>query len=543
MNLIVILSSVLVGLISISLIFIKLYKKATKERSFIRTGLGGEKVVLDGGALVFPIFQEKLDINMTTMKLNVERSDNQSLITKDRLRVNVLVEFFIKVQQTKEGVSNAARTLGAKTLEPSKVKELLEGKFTDAMRSVAAQMNMSEMHEKRSDFILNVQKNLTEDLGKNGLELESVSLTNLDQTKKEFFSQDNIFDAQGLEELTKSVEDRRKKVNDIEKDTKLLTETKNLETEKQLLEIEKQKANYQLEQEALIAQKKSEQESLIENTKIEKNRDIEFKRIETEKEIKEKEIEQKVYLFKKQEEELTAKIDLNKKAQEEIVTLENIQTQKEIEIKQREQKVNKIEQDTLAETEIIIQKNKAEALKIFTDNESANKKTIAQAEADSIEIVNAALEKKYQVEAKGRQLEVEAENSQSPEILQFMLLKTLLEKLPEVIRETVKPIENIDSIKIVDMGGSNKLINGSLENNNQNSKNFTEQAVDSALRYKLNLPFVNDLLKEVGVGDLNSLQNLGGQQIFEKITNNTPELENKEEIRDIFKTSNEEGHF
>ena len=76
----------------------------------------------------------------------------------------------------------AAQTLGAKTLNERDLLSLMEGKLVDVLRSTAAGMNMSELHEKRSDFVQQVQQSVAEDLIKNGLELEAISLTGLDQT-------------------------------------------------------------------------------------------------------------------------------------------------------------------------------------------------------------------------------------------------------------------------------------------------------------------------------------------------------------------------
>ena len=35
-----------------------LYRRSTKETAFVRTGFGGEKVVINGGALVIPVVHE-----------------------------------------------------------------------------------------------------------------------------------------------------------------------------------------------------------------------------------------------------------------------------------------------------------------------------------------------------------------------------------------------------------------------------------------------------------------------------------------------------
>ena len=65
------------------------------------------------------------------------------------------------------------------------------------------------MHENRVEFAQKVQVAVSEDLHKNGLELESVSLTGLDQTAANFFNPQNAFDAQGLTKLTQEIERRQ----------------------------------------------------------------------------------------------------------------------------------------------------------------------------------------------------------------------------------------------------------------------------------------------------------------------------------------------
>ena len=82
----------------IGIIFARLYRRASAEQAFVRTGLGGQKVVMSGGAIVMPIFHEIIPINMNTLKLEVSRSTIDSLITKDRMRVDVVVAFFVRVK-------------------------------------------------------------------------------------------------------------------------------------------------------------------------------------------------------------------------------------------------------------------------------------------------------------------------------------------------------------------------------------------------------------------------------------------------------------
>ncbi|MBU3846081.1 MAG: flotillin family protein, partial [Candidatus Acinetobacter avistercoris] len=172
-EILVIAGIILIAFVIVGTIIARLYKRSSKEVSFVRTGFGGEKVILGGGAIVLPVLHEVIPVNMNTLRLEVKRAADQALITKDRMRVDVAAEFYVRVKPTEESIATAAQTLGKKTMQPDELKSLVEGKFVDSLRSVAAEMAMEELHEKRVDFVQKVQQAVSEELFKNGLELET----------------------------------------------------------------------------------------------------------------------------------------------------------------------------------------------------------------------------------------------------------------------------------------------------------------------------------------------------------------------------------
>lgn len=109
---------ILVALIVIGVIIARLYKRSSKEVSFVRTGFGGEKVILNGGAIVLPVLHEVIPVNMNTLRLEVKRATDQALITRDRMRVDVMAEFYVRVKPTAESIATAAQTLGKKKKKP-----------------------------------------------------------------------------------------------------------------------------------------------------------------------------------------------------------------------------------------------------------------------------------------------------------------------------------------------------------------------------------------------------------------------------------------
>ena len=133
-----------------------LYRHSSKDQSFVRTGLGGERVVMGGGALIVPIVHNITRVNMNAIPVEIRRTGEQSLITNNKMRIDIAAEFFVRVIPTEEGISTAARTLGDRTRSPSELKEIVQGRFVDAMAAVAATMTMEEIHANRAKYMSEV---------------------------------------------------------------------------------------------------------------------------------------------------------------------------------------------------------------------------------------------------------------------------------------------------------------------------------------------------------------------------------------------------
>ena len=239
-----------------------LYRRSTKETAFVRTGFMGEKVVVNGGAFVIPVLHEITPVNMNVCASRCAAKMQTALITKNRMRVDLIAEFFVRVGASREPVAAAAQTLGRRTLQPEGMRELLEGKFSGGDAHVAAQMTLEEMHELRGDYAAKVQaSSRRKSLAANGLELESVAIVDLDQTSLEFFDPSNAFDAEGLTQLTESIETRRRMRNEIEQRTLVDIRNQNLDTQRKVLEIDRDSEYARLEQEREVEIRRAGQRS------------------------------------------------------------------------------------------------------------------------------------------------------------------------------------------------------------------------------------------------------------------------------------------
>lgn len=253
-----------------------LYRRSSKEIAFVRTGMGGEQVVISGGAFVLPIIHNITSVGMKTLCIEVQRNGSKSFITKNRMRAEVTAEFYVRVAPTNDAVSIAAQTLGNRTLEPDSLKELVQGRFVDGLGVVAAKMSLDEIQENRSDYIKKVASHVEEAIKHTGLELETVSLTSLNQAPVSVFDPSNTFDAEGLTQITEFTQSRKKKRNDIEKDTEVSIRNKNLQSIKQTLEIEKEEefSKYQQKEKSNNKELLKIQKLLKQNQKKKKSQNL-----------------------------------------------------------------------------------------------------------------------------------------------------------------------------------------------------------------------------------------------------------------------------
>ncbi len=521
---------VVLTLLVLGFILARLYRRASKEIAFVRTGFGGEKVVMNGGAIVLPVFHETMPVNMNTVRLAVERKNADALITLDRLRIDVKAEFYVRVRPDREAIAMAAQTLGMRTMRSEDLKELVEGKFVDALRSVAAGMTMNQLHEQRSDFVQKVQQVSSADLAMNGLELESVSLTGLDQTSIEHFNANNAFDAEGLTKLTEQIELRKKARNDIEQDTRVQIEAKNLEAQRQSFLISRDNEFARLEQEREIEMRRAEQMSEIARQQSERQREAEQARIEAkqltdaaqieaDRAVQEAKIaqtqaleiarqEQQIAVQNKSREESQAKAEADKARAAAVAAEEQVTTARETEIAERAKRIELIQAAKEAERQALGIKVEAEAEKQAAADRAAAVRAAAEGEAEAEKLRAEASRVRFEVEAAGKRAVNEAANLLSSENISLQAKLELLRVLPDIIREAAKPMEAIDSIKIVQVdgltGGGASAGEGS---GGGGEGNLAQSAVAAALRYRAQAPVVDGLMKELGL-DGSSLDSL-----------------------------------
>lgn len=543
---------ILVGIITLGLILARLYRRAEKDRAYVRTGLGGQKVILDGGSLVLPVFHSIAWVNLQTLRLDVRRDNAEAMITKDRMRVDIGVEFYVRVKPDEASIALAAQTLGDRTNESEQLRELVEAKFVDALRSVAATMSLGDLQENRASFVQSVQTAVARDLELNGLELESASLTKLDQTDTKFFNPNNAFDAEGLTALTRITEVKRQERNQTVRTAEVTIAQQDLEARQRTLEIERAKKEAELNQQRdiinktaatraesaqkeaqarqaeeeariatdqVIAERKAAAQQVQETARINSELAVQQQKISSERTAetlaitKRRDIEladqdRAISIAAKSREQSEAEAQASLAKAEATKAEQSIITAAEVARAERERQIAVImakqtaEQDATrvtvsAEADLEAAENKAQALRIE-----------AQAMADATRIRADAKAAEYKVEADGQRLLNEARNMLAPAIIELEVTKERLRIIPLALAEAVKPLEKIGDVRIVDMGGRGPLAGTGAANGSAGGGSPTDSLLSALLQYRANAPIIDQLLAQAGFTGANPVDAL-----------------------------------
>ncbi|WP_114965262.1 flotillin family protein [Alkalilacustris brevis] len=496
---------VLAGLVAL---FAWFYERATNEVSLVRTGIGGRRVVIDGGVLALPYFHEIARVNMQTLRLLVERRAEASIITKDRLRVDVGAEFYVSVAPEEAAIARAAQTLGRRSFQPDQLRELLDGMLVDSLRSVAARLTLDELHENRGAFVAEVRDNLREVLERYGLQLDSVSLTALDQTPFAALDENNAFNAVGMRKLAEVIAKSKKERAEIDGETQVSVRRAAMETAKRQLEIdlEERRAEISQSQEietliaaqlAEVARRKAEAERDSAAARIRMEQEIQAAEIAREQAIREAEIararvleeaeqERAILISRKSQEESAARAEADSARARATAAHEEIETARA-----------SAEAERRHQLALMAARAEAEAAAARARIAAENDKVTAADRAEAARLEAQAMSALRLAEVEVERARIEAENTRSEAVIALELEKARLEAMPRIVAEMVKPAEKIGNINITQLSG---LGRGTGEAGDAKARRgAVDQALDAVLDMAVQLPVLRKIGDQVGL--------------------------------------------
>lgn len=522
---------VLVALAIVVIVLARFYERANRETSLVKTGVGGRKVVMDGGTIAIPYFHEISRVNMQTLRLEVQRAGEAALITKDRLRVDVGVEFYVSVIPSEEGIARAAQTLGNRTFHPDKLRELIEGKLIDALRSVAARLTMDDLHENRGAFVAEVRESLSESLARNGLELDSVSLTALDQTPFRALDENNAFNAVGMRKLAEVIAKSKKERAEIDADAEVSVRKAAMQATKQKLQIELEQQEAEIAQVqrletlkaaqiAEVVKRKADGELEGARARIQMEQAIRAAEIAKEKELREAEIAQErdlelasqqrqITVAKHSEEESKARAAADLARAEATRAAETIATAKQVAEAERRKEIALLaarQDGEIAGTRVRMQ---AAAEKDAAADRAKARLEEAKADADAMDVRATARKKEQLATAEGQRAIIDAENKMDRHIVSMKIDLAKLDALPKVVAEMVKPAEKIESIRIHHVSG----LGAGPSAATAGGKPAVNQALDSIMDMAVQLPALKKLGEDLAMNLDGGIADLAGKAL------------------------------
>ena len=304
-------------------------------------------------------------------------------------------------------------------------------------------------------------------------------------------------------------------------------ETKNLEADQRSFEIKRDNEYARLEQEREVEMRRAKQASEIAREQAERMREADSARIDAKMQVDAQQVEadraveeariaqkqaldiarqeQQIAVQNKSREESQARALADEARAKAVAAEEQVATSRDTEVAERLKRIELIEASKAAERDAIRIKVDAEAEKDAAVNRAEAARSEAEGQADAAKLHAEADRVRFEVEAAGQRAVNEAANLLSMDQISLQTKLALLKVLPELVRESAKPLEAIDSIKIVQVdgltqrGGSPDGEGGGSGGGYGRSGNLANDAVAAALSYRAQAPVIDGLMKELGL--------------------------------------------
>lgn len=368
----------------ILIIVTRLYVKTKADEAFVRTGMGGLRIIQDGGAVVIPVIHQIVGVQLRTFRLEVHRQGADALLTSDKLRADIRAEFFVRVMANEDDITNAARSLGDRAGHEVAIKGLIEDKLVSALRTVAATKTLEALNSKRDEFVQEVMTAVSADLKHNGFTLETATISALDQADTRSLRDDNVFDAEGKLTIARITQEKMTERNLIERERERERLGQDVEAKKKMLALEQDRAEAQAEQSSAIAKANAEQEKEAREKQISALQAVE---------VAEQRRQQAVAVAEQEKSQGIAKAEAEKAKAEELRSQAKaaaerarqlIETATVEETALREKGQNVIAAEAEAEQAFVGAQRKADADAYRVEKDASARKAAADAEAEAI---------------------------------------------------------------------------------------------------------------------------------------------------------------
>lgn len=440
---------------------IKQYKRCPSNRILVIYGRVGAnraaQCIHGGGKFVIPLLQDYAFLPLEPMVIEIPL---QGALSLNNIRVNVPSTFTVGISTDPVLMNQAAERL--LFLPDKKVQEQAQDIILGQLRLVIATLSIEEINKDREKFMALINANVTEEINKIGLTLINVNI-------RDITDESGYIEAIGKRAAAEAI--NRAKVDVAQQDRDGATGQAIAERERRIGVAREQagavKGEKESEQTQRVAVAASEADAITGEAQSQRDYEIAVaqRAAETVAAKKQAEQEQRIQVARAEstavqgENVSQAEIaDANAKLAEVRASARQradvavAKAEEAILVAEREQELARLSKERLAPQEI-------EKKRVEVEAEAAAERARREARGNADAILS-----KYEAEAEGvrKVLESKAEGyrrllaacADHPEIAPTLLM---IERLPELVKEQVKAIQNlrIDKITVWDAGRGN----------------------------------------------------------------------------------------
>ncbi len=405
-------------------LFKAFYIKVPQGTALIVNDMTSQPKVHFTGALVYPVIYKKEFMRISLLTLEVDRRGKDGLICQDNLRADITVAFYLRVNETTEDVLKVAKAIGVdRASDHQAVSTLFSAKFSEALKTVGKQFELSKLFEDRQNFRDRIVDVIGKDL--NGYALEDVAIDYLEQTPKSALDPNNIFDSEGIRKITEITAIHNIETNQKERDQELAIQKKNVETREASLALERQQADAEARQQREIDNIRARESSETLRVQEEERLKAEQARIQTQQEIeireenrmREVEVAQqnRTRAVAIEQERVNRARELEIVAREREVELQRIEKEKALE-EERKNISNVIRERVAVEKTVAQEEERIKEVREVSEAERMRQVTVINAQAEAKKRLAEGIEAEHAAlglaEARVRQATAEAEEKE-----------------------------------------------------------------------------------------------------------------------------------
>ncbi|MHC4170929.1 MAG: flotillin family protein, partial [Planctomycetota bacterium] len=388
--LVVVVAVIVVVVTGFFALLLKCYRKVSQGQALIRNGVGGTKVSFSG-KFVIPIMHRVEYMDVSVKRIEIDRRAVQGLVCKDNLRADIVVAFFVRVNNTVEDVIKVAQSLGCeRASDRQALVELFDAKFSEALKTVGKQFDFVELYTDRVRFREQILDVIGTDLS--GYVLEDAAIDYLEQTEKKLLNPDNILDAEGIKKITVLTAEQYELANDREREKDKTITQQNVEADEAILELNKQLAEADAKQKREIASIEAREQAETKKVQEAEHEKAEKARISAEEEIfVAEQNKQRQVIVATRNKERTDAIELERverdrgleaTERERVVSIAQVEKEKAIEGEKKELQ-SAIRERVMVEKTVVTEEEKIKDTREFATAERHKSVQITKAEEEA----------------------------------------------------------------------------------------------------------------------------------------------------------------